>query len=150
MPIGDFVNSIPPAIFLLIHLVAFSAGAYFAWRAFRADAGTLGWAFTLFALAEISYMTYHLDWTVFLFAHAQRGARLARLRPRLHRCHQRRDREAPWWRAARDDLAQPDGPCGAGRGAGPDPPAGRVRRCWWSRWRQTRSTCRPRIASSRR
>ena len=23
----------------------------------------------LFALAEISYMTYHLDWTVFLFAH---------------------------------------------------------------------------------
>ena len=33
MPIGDFVNSIPPAIFLLIHLVAFAAGAYFAWRA---------------------------------------------------------------------------------------------------------------------
>jgi len=24
---------------------------------------------SLFALAEISYMTYHLDWTVFLFAH---------------------------------------------------------------------------------
>ena len=69
MPIGDFVNSIPPAIFLLIHLVAFAVGAYFAWRAFRADAATLGWGFTLFALAEISYMTYHLDWTVFLFAH---------------------------------------------------------------------------------
>ena len=29
----------------------------------------LTWAFTLFALAEVSYMTYHLDWTVFLFAH---------------------------------------------------------------------------------
>ena len=29
----------------------------------------LGTAFSLFALAEISYMTYHLDWTVFLFAH---------------------------------------------------------------------------------
>ena len=29
----------------------------------------LGFAFSLFALAEISYMTYHLDWTVFLFAH---------------------------------------------------------------------------------
>lgn len=69
MPIGDFVNSIPPPIFLLIHLVAFAVGAYFAWRSFQADAGTLGWGFTLFALAEISYMTYHLDWTVFLFAH---------------------------------------------------------------------------------
>ena len=56
MPIGDFVNSIPRRSSLLIHLVAFSAGAYFAWRA-CADAGTLGWAFTLFALAEISYMT---------------------------------------------------------------------------------------------
>ena len=29
----------------------------------------LGWAFSLFALAEISYMTYHVDWTIFLFAH---------------------------------------------------------------------------------
>ena len=29
----------------------------------------LGWGFSLFALAELSYMTYHLDWTVFLFAH---------------------------------------------------------------------------------
>ena len=27
------------------------------------------WGFALFALAEISYMTYHLDWTTFLFAH---------------------------------------------------------------------------------
>jgi hypothetical protein len=29
----------------------------------------LGWAFSLFAVAEVVYMTYHLDWTVFLFAH---------------------------------------------------------------------------------
>ena len=29
----------------------------------------LGWGFALFDLAEINYMTYHLDWTVFLFAH---------------------------------------------------------------------------------
>jgi hypothetical protein len=69
MPIGDFVNAIPPAVFLLIHLVAFVIGAYFAWRAFGANAGVLGWGFGLFALAEISYMTYHLNWTVFLFAH---------------------------------------------------------------------------------
>ncbi len=69
MPIGDFVNAIPAPIFLLIHLTAFAIGAYFAWRSFNADARLLGWGFTLFAAAELSYMTYHLDWTVFLFAH---------------------------------------------------------------------------------
>ena len=69
MPIGDFVNNIPAPVFLLIHITAFAIGAYFAWRSFGAGASTLGWAFSLFALAEISYMTYHLDWTVFLFAH---------------------------------------------------------------------------------
>jgi hypothetical protein len=69
MPIGDFINAIPPTGFLLIHLAAFAIGAYFAWRSFEADAGLLGWAFTLFAAAELSYMTYHLDWTVILFAH---------------------------------------------------------------------------------
>ncbi len=69
MPIGDFVNQIPAWGFLLIHLTAFVIGAYFAWRSFSADASLLGWGFSLFALAEISYMTYHLDWTIFLFAH---------------------------------------------------------------------------------
>jgi len=69
MPIGDFVNFIPAPVFLLIHLTLFGIGAYFAWRSFGADATLLGWGFALFALAEISYMTYHLDWTVFLFAH---------------------------------------------------------------------------------
>lgn len=69
MPIGDFVNQIPPPVFLLIHLVAFAIGAYFAWRSFDAGNSTLGWAFSLYALGEISYMTYHLDWTNFLFAH---------------------------------------------------------------------------------
>jgi hypothetical protein len=69
MPFGDFVNQIPAPVFLAIHLTAFLVGAYFAWRSFSAGAGVLGWAFSLFALAELSYMTYHLDWTVFLFAH---------------------------------------------------------------------------------
>ena len=69
MPLGDFVNQIPAPIFLLIHLTAFLIGAFFAWRSFSVGASLLGWAFSLFALAEISYMTYHLDWTVFLFAH---------------------------------------------------------------------------------
>jgi hypothetical protein len=69
MPFGDFVNQIPAPVFLLIHLTAFLIGAYFAWRSFHGGADLLAWGFSLFALAEISYMTYHLDWTNFLFAH---------------------------------------------------------------------------------
>jgi hypothetical protein len=69
MPYGQFINVLPPAAFLLVHLVAFSVGAYFAYRSFQGGAGTLGGGFALFALAEIVYMTYHLDWTVILFAH---------------------------------------------------------------------------------
>lgn len=69
MPIGDVVNQIPAPVFLAIHLTAFVIGAYFAWRSFGAGASGLGWGFALYALAEISYMTYHLDATTFLFAH---------------------------------------------------------------------------------
>lgn len=69
MPFGDFVNQIPTPVFLVIHVTAFLIGAFFAWRSFTAGSSLLGWGFSLFALAEISYMTYHLDWTVFLFAH---------------------------------------------------------------------------------
>jgi hypothetical protein len=69
MPIGGFLNAFPPAFFLVVHLAAFVIGAYFASRAFSADKRSVGWGFTLFAVAEIVYMTYHLDWTVFLFAH---------------------------------------------------------------------------------
>ncbi|HEX6292086.1 MAG TPA: hypothetical protein VFZ66_23060 [Herpetosiphonaceae bacterium] len=69
MPFGSFINSFPPAIFLLVHLIGFGAGAFFAYRSFEAAASLLGWGFMLYALAELCYMTYHLDWTVFLFAH---------------------------------------------------------------------------------
>jgi hypothetical protein len=69
MPFGSFVNDLPPILFLLIHTVLFLGGAFFAMRAFGADQRLLGWGFALFALGEISYLTYHLDWTVFLFAH---------------------------------------------------------------------------------
>ena len=69
MPFGDFINSIPPLGFLVVHIALFAAGSYFAWRSFGSGATTLGLGFALFALAEIVYMTYHLDWTVFLFAH---------------------------------------------------------------------------------
>lgn len=69
MPFGDFVNQIPPLGFLAIHVALFAIGSFFAWRSFGAGASTLGAAFSLFALAELTYMTYHLDWTTFLFAH---------------------------------------------------------------------------------
>ncbi len=69
MPFGDFINQLPPAFFIAVHLVAFLVGAYFASRAFGADAGLFGWGFTAYAVAELVYMTYHVNWTVFLFAH---------------------------------------------------------------------------------
>lgn len=69
MPFGGFLNLIPPAVFMLVHLAGCAIGVFCASRAFRAQAGGLGWGFALYALAEVMYMTYHLDWTVFLFAH---------------------------------------------------------------------------------
>ena len=69
MPWGDWVNELPTEFFLAVHIAAFAIGAAFAWTAFKRNLSLLGWGFTLFALAEVSYMTYHLDWTIFLFAH---------------------------------------------------------------------------------
>ena len=69
MPFGTFINAIPAPVFMAIHLVAFVIAAVFARRSFAANAADFGWAFALYALAELSYFTYHMDWTVFLFAH---------------------------------------------------------------------------------
>jgi membrane protein implicated in regulation of membrane protease activity len=69
MPYGDWVNELPTGFFLVVHIAAFALGAGFAWLAFKRELNILGAAFTLFAVAEVTYMTYHLDWTVFLFAH---------------------------------------------------------------------------------
>jgi hypothetical protein len=69
MPYGDWINELPTAFFMVVHIAAFAIGAGFAWLAFRRELRLLGAAFSLFAIAEVTYMTYHLDWTVFLFAH---------------------------------------------------------------------------------
>ena len=69
MPYGDWVNELPTAFFLVVHIAAFAVGAGFAWVAYKRELSTLGSGFALYALAELVYMTYHLDWTVFLFAH---------------------------------------------------------------------------------
>jgi hypothetical protein len=69
MPYGSWVNDLPTGFFLAVHIAAFVLGAGFAWLAFKRELVLLGAAFSLFAAAELVYMTYHLDWTVFLFAH---------------------------------------------------------------------------------
>lgn len=69
MPWGSWINDLPTGFFLVVHVTAFAVGAGFAWAAFARRLDLLGIAFSLFAAAELVYMTYHLDWTVFLFAH---------------------------------------------------------------------------------
>jgi hypothetical protein len=69
MPYGSWINELPTGFFLVVHIAAFAIGAGFAWLAFKRELALLGSAFSLFAAAELVYMTYHLDWTVFLFAH---------------------------------------------------------------------------------
>jgi hypothetical protein len=69
MPYGSWVNDLPTGFFLAVHIAAFVLGAGFAWLALKRELVLLGAAFSLFAAAELVYMTYHLDWTVFLFAH---------------------------------------------------------------------------------
>jgi len=68
-PCCDFINEIPWYVFLGIHIALFLFGAYFASRSFGAGESGFGWGFSLFALGEISYMTYHVNITTFLFAH---------------------------------------------------------------------------------
>lgn len=68
-PIDFLVNSLPWGFFLVVHIALFSLGAYFAWRALDSAQPLLGTGFALFAVAEISYMTYHVNITTFLFAH---------------------------------------------------------------------------------
>ncbi|OGU03053.1 MAG: hypothetical protein A2085_10100 [Gemmatimonadetes bacterium GWC2_71_10] len=69
MPIGAFINAVPMPVFMVIHTVAFLIGATFAVKAKGAGEGGLAAAFGLFAVAELLYLSYHLDWTVILFAH---------------------------------------------------------------------------------
>ncbi len=69
MPYGDWINELPTGFFMTVHIAAFAVGAGFAWLAYKRGLSLLAAGFSLFALAEVTYMTYHLDWTVFLLAH---------------------------------------------------------------------------------
>jgi hypothetical protein len=68
-PCCTFINDIPQWFFLVVHIVIFLVAIVLAVRSFGRDDGGFGWAFTLLALAEVSYLTYHVNLTLFLFAH---------------------------------------------------------------------------------
>ena len=68
-PIDVIVRDLPWGFFLVVHIALFVVGAYFSLRAFERSEGLFGTGFALFCLAEISYMTYHVNITNFLFAH---------------------------------------------------------------------------------
>jgi hypothetical protein len=68
-PCCDVINQLPWGFFLLVHIALFAVGAYFAFRSFDGGLRVMGWGFALFALAEVTYMTYHVNITQFLFAH---------------------------------------------------------------------------------
>lgn len=65
------VSSLPMGVFMVVHLAAFAIGATLAYKSFNSPrAGRLfGWAFSLFAVAEVLYMGYHMSITTFLLSH---------------------------------------------------------------------------------
>lgn len=68
-PCCQFINDLPQWFFLVVHLAILLVSAGVAVRAFGAANRPVGWGFALFALAEVSYLTYHVNLTLFLLAH---------------------------------------------------------------------------------
>lgn len=68
-PIDLGVSNLPMWLFMVVHVTAFAVGAYFAYRAFDRDRAAFGWGFSLYAVAEILYMGYHLGISTFLLSH---------------------------------------------------------------------------------
>ena len=68
-PCCDFINDLPQWFFLAVHILIFLFAIVFGTRAFSAGDPGFGWGFTLLALGEISYLTYHVNLTLFLLAH---------------------------------------------------------------------------------
>ncbi|HEX2031976.1 MAG TPA: hypothetical protein VHL78_11335 [Actinomycetota bacterium] len=68
-PCCQFINQFPQWFFLVVHLAILVVAAGVAIRAFGGGNRPVGWGFALFALAEVSYLTYHVNLTLFLLAH---------------------------------------------------------------------------------
>ena len=68
-PCCQFINDLPQWFFLVVHIVIFLFALVFGIRAFSAGSQGFGWGFTLLALGEIAYLTYHVNLTLFLLGH---------------------------------------------------------------------------------
>jgi hypothetical protein len=68
-PCCEVINRVPWGFFMLVHVALFLIAAFFALKMFQSDRSLFGLGFGLFAVAELSYMTYHVNATLFLFAH---------------------------------------------------------------------------------
>lgn len=66
---GAFMQLLPHWAFIIIHSTLILLGFFLSRRARGAGYGTAATGFLLFCLAELSYITYHLGYTHFLFAH---------------------------------------------------------------------------------
>ena len=63
------VSNLPMWLFMAVHLTALAAAAYFASKSFTQDRRSFAWGFTLYAIAEVLYMGYHVGVTTFLLSH---------------------------------------------------------------------------------
>jgi hypothetical protein len=66
---GAFMQLVPHWGFVIIHSTLILLGFFLSRKARGAGYGTAASGFLLFCLAELSYITYHLGFTHFLFAH---------------------------------------------------------------------------------
>jgi len=69
VPFGTFMEAVPHWVFVIIHSTLMILGVALSRRARAAGYATAATGFLLFCLAELSYVTYHLHLTHFLFAH---------------------------------------------------------------------------------
>ena len=113
MPYGSWINDLPTGFFLTVHMVAFAIGAGFAWLAAKRTCAARSRVLALRG-SRVVYMTYHLDWTVFLFAHTIAEVfDLVRVRARLRRAVYADRAPARRSRRPGDDRGSP--PCRRGR-----------------------------------
>ncbi|HEX7050851.1 MAG TPA: hypothetical protein VF188_11655 [Longimicrobiales bacterium] len=68
-PFGSFINVLPPVVFIVIHLALLALGLFMAFKSAGGEGSGIPAAFGLYALAEVFYLSYHLDLTVIIFAH---------------------------------------------------------------------------------
>lgn len=63
------VSNLPMTVFMIVHLAGFAIGAYLTYRSINRGANLFAWGFSLYALAEVLYMGYHLEISTFLLSH---------------------------------------------------------------------------------